>query len=552
MPKAYLYFHTLRHLRPIQIFGRVWFRLHHPKPDLSPAPPLRPRRSGWTPPALHRQSMHGIDDFTFLGERRRVTTPADWNNPGWDKLWLYNLHYFDDLNAAGAESRKAWHEPLVSRWIEENPPATGNGWEPYPISLRIVNWVKWILGGNTPTDAMLHSLAVQARFLSKRLETHLLGNHLLANAKGLVFAGCFFSGREADEWLATGMRILEREIPEQVLPDGGHFERSPMYHSIILEDLLDLINITGAFEPDLPPRWAPLRQTWPDVAVRMRNWLQAMCHPDGEIALFNDAAFGIAPPPSELESYSSRLGLPAICQEHQRVVHLADSGTIRIQEGSATCFIDAAPIGPDYLPGHAHADTLSFELSLGEQRVIVDSGTSCYGNSPERQRQRSTPAHNTVCLNGENSSEVWGGFRVARRARPFGLRIHQDADGASVVCSHDGYKRLPGKPVHQREWTLRASEFFVEDHVISNSTKPVGAALSRYHFHPDVQVSLSSSEREGSLLLPDGRTIAWQVTSGKAALVPSTYHPEFGKSLPNTCLQVRFEGSQSSIRFQWG
>nr|AIA14495.1 Unknown Function [uncultured bacterium] len=167
--------------------------------------------------------------FRFLNAEREVLTQADWNAAGVDKLWLYNLHYFDDLNAADAGARSAWHRASIEKWIAENPPDTGNGWEPYTLSLRIVNWIKWALAGNALTPTALHSLAVQCRYLSRRLEYHLLGNHLFANAKALVFAGLFFEGPEADAWLRTGLDILRREVPEQVLPDGGHFERSPMY-----------------------------------------------------------------------------------------------------------------------------------------------------------------------------------------------------------------------------------------------------------------------------------------------------------------------------------
>ncbi|MFO1266416.1 MAG: heparinase II/III family protein [Rubrivivax sp.] len=109
--------------------------------------------------------------------------------------------------------------------------------------MRIVNWIKWFLAGEPAQAPWLASLAVQARWLAQRLEWHLLGNHLFANAKALFFAGLFFEGREADEWLATGARILERELPEQVLDDGGQFERSPMYHALALEDVLDLLNV---------------------------------------------------------------------------------------------------------------------------------------------------------------------------------------------------------------------------------------------------------------------------------------------------------------------
>src|SRR5690606_4780416 len=112
-----------------------------------------------------------------------------------------------------------------------------------------------------------------------------------------------------------------------------------------------------------------------------------------------------------------------------------------------------APVGPDYLPGHAHADTLSFELSLFGQRVLVNSGTSCYGHGSERIRQRGTTAHNTVVVDGADSSEVWSGFRVARRARAINPEVH-DHQGLEASCSHDGYHRLPGRVTHHRRWRL--------------------------------------------------------------------------------------------------
>jgi uncharacterized heparinase superfamily protein len=187
--------------------------------------------------------MVAEDTFVFLNESRSITSKASWNDTAVEKLWLYNLHYFDDLNADGAVTRREWHRRLIERWIEESPPGYGNGWEPYPSSLRIVNWIKWTLSGGELSPRAIASLAVQIRFLCNRLEFHLLGNHLLANAKALIFAGAFFEQEEGEGWLAKGLAILRREIPEQILADGGHFERSPMYHGIILEDFLDIENI---------------------------------------------------------------------------------------------------------------------------------------------------------------------------------------------------------------------------------------------------------------------------------------------------------------------
>src|SRR5262249_17975544 len=148
--------------------------------------------------------------------------------------------------------------------------------------------IKWVCSGHVPLEAAVHSLAVQARYLRRRLEYHLLGNHLLANAKALVFAGAFFDGDEALDWRATGLGILDRELSEQILADGGHFERSPMCHSIVLEDVLDLVALTRVF-PSAAPR--EVVERWEAIARDMSRWLSAMCHPDGDIAFFNDAAF---------------------------------------------------------------------------------------------------------------------------------------------------------------------------------------------------------------------------------------------------------------------
>ena len=336
--------------------------------------------------------------FRFLNEERALETAGDWDSPQAAKLWTYNLHYFDDLNAMDAPQRAGWHRALMRRWIAENPPGSGPGWEPYSLSLRIVNWIKWALAGNDLDDDSRHSLAVQVRYLAGRLERHLLGNHLFANAKALVFAGCYFDGDEAAGWMRCGMDILAQQIPEQILADGGHFERSTMYHALAYEDMLDLANVGAAFPQAMAP-WAATVAGWQAVIARMGRWLAAMCHPDGEIGFFNDAATGIAPAPSDLFAYARRLDheVPAIDED---VVWLDESGYIRLRLGRAVMLIDVAPLGPDYLPAHGHADTLSFELSLDEQRVIVNSGTSRYGLGPGRELERATSAHSTVEVDG--------------------------------------------------------------------------------------------------------------------------------------------------------
>jgi len=537
--------HTVRHLRPVQVVGRLWFHAHQPTPDLSPAPEIRVAGGPWQPPARRLPSLLSQNSFCFLNQGHAIETPSGWNHPDWDKLWLYNLHYFDDLNAESTEDRMSRHRALIGRWLMENPPAVGVGWEPYPISMRLVNWIKWVLAGNALDPAWARSLAVQARYLRRRLEYHLLGNHIFTNAKALVFVGLFFQGDEAQHWLKKGLALLNRELNEQILPDGGHFELSPMYHSVILEDLLDLLNLLRAY-PD-----AGVDSAWEarlcGLIAAMRQWLAVMCHPDGEIALFNDAAFDIACPPAELETYATRLDLPACAPASHPIHHLAETGYIRLNHGATCVLLDVARIGPDYIPGHAHADTLSFELSLFGRRVLVSSGTSRYGTSPERERQRGTAAHNTVVVDRQDSSEVWSGFRVARRARPEGLGVEQTQDAIQVRCAHDGYRRLPGRPRHKRRWKLGQGYLSVRDEIEGSFAQ----AQARFHFHPDLSVEIHDGCSRGRLRMPGGQAVRVEIRSGRGVLEKTTYHPRFGVSEPNSCLRVNLVGRVSEIELHW-
>ena len=545
--QARLYWHTLKYLRVSQIYHRLRFNLWRPKVNLLPPPPLTRPSGQWVMPAERRPSMTASRVWLLLGESGHL------HELGWDgsqrgKLWRYNQHYFDDLNAEGAADRQKWHSELLSDWVANNSPGVGSGWEPYPLSLRVTNLIKWATRGVKLQPAIVHSLAVQVRWLSERLEYHLLGNHLFANAKALVMAGVFFEGPEADKWLVAGLGILQREIPEQILPDGGHFERSTMYHALALEDMLDLINITRCYSDRLSSAQRQQVVEWPPLTQGMLTWLKAMCLGDGEISFFNDAAFDMAPRTPDLEGYARRLIGPSKIFLPP-LLHLEDSGYVRINHGSAIALLDVARVGPDYLPGHAHADTLSFELSLGKQRVLVNSGTSQYGSGKERLRQRGTAAHNTASFKDQNSSEVWGGFRVARRAYPVGLEIEQFRDFSitKIQCGHDGYKRLPGRPMHYRRWSMGCGRLTVTDQLEGKSLQ----AEARFHFHPSVELKVLHGSADGGVKLPDGQEVLWHIAHGRARLENSTWHPRFGEIEPNFCLVVQLLHGSSTVHFSW-
>jgi uncharacterized heparinase superfamily protein len=407
------------------------------------------------------------------------------------RLQQYTLHYHERPD-----------EELVRSWIEANPQGRGVGWEPYPLSRRISNWIKWLLGGVFAAPEIRQSLASQAEWLARHVEFHLLGNHLFENAKALVFAGCFF---QRGAWLRTGLELLRQETPEQILPDGGHFERSPMYHSLILEDLLDLVNL-GRVYPGLLPDWS-------GEAARMSGWLKQMLHPDGQIAFFNDSAFGVAPEPMLLFDYAARLGIEPV-----RVL-LAESGYIRLQNETTVVLFDAASIGPDYQPAHAHADTLSFELSHRGQRFLVNSGVSTYDAGPERQWQRGTSAHNTLRVDGCDQSEVWSAFRVARRARPCDVRTDHRS---WAEAAHDGYRRLENPVTHHRRIELHHDRLAITDTLDGHGMHEIEMF---FHIHPDASADIRLDSRL------------------TRAVEDTRFHPRFEQAIPNRTIVGRYRGA---------
>jgi uncharacterized heparinase superfamily protein len=393
-------------------------------------------------------------------------------------LVLYNLHYLDELNASLADASKDERRNLLVRWIEENKPLKGVGWEPYPLSLRIVNEVKWILAGADADASILNNLHQQAQALSQQVEFHILGNHLLANAKALTFAGCFFDDRDSQRWLDKGIQLLEAEVSEQILADGGHFELSPMYQAIIAEDFLDLLNLARAFDVDL-------RIDLEDVIERMLHWLGVMTHGNGELSHFNDSTQGIAATLDALRRYADRLGIATQTKPTGPTTYLADSGYLRRTFDDYSLLIDIAELGPSYQPGHAHCDCLSFEMSIGDSRVLVNTGISTYDMCDQRTAERGTSAHNTVSIDGVEQSEIWGAFRVARRASPEEIKV----SNAEVSAQHDGYRRIG--ITHRRRFCFDDNGTTIVDSLTGNDSGR-RKAIAHFHFHPTIEVTLEN------------------------------------------------------------
>ncbi len=523
------YWHTIRYLRPIQIYGRLKLYIKKTSIDLSPKFDLNDILYEWTEAVRNKKSMTNKSTFMFLNESGYIQSSDDWNEGTHSKLWFYNLHYFDDLCANNSHQRNDWHREMIEKWITDNPVGVGIGWDPYPLSRRIVNIIKWSLAGNNLEKHWNESLLFQTRYLEKNIEIHIMGNHLFSNAKALYFAGLYFSGKEANRWRKKGENIIRRELREQILRDGGNFELSTMYHSIFLVDLLDIYNISRAFKKKLHLKIK-------DYIFQMYKWMKVMVHPDKEISFFNDAALCIAPSPDEITKYCKRLLGPKNFDEldseinSKNLIELSESGYTKICIGKISIILDRASIGPDYLPGHAHADTLSFELSHEQQRVIVNSGTSVYQDEKRRYIERSTSSHSTIEIDGKSSSQIWGNFRVAKRAKIINSHTEKNDKLIKVSGCHDGYKRIGGSPIHCREWLIVGNTLTITDRISGTGIHSIKNILP---LHPAIKVN-QKSQNKVALECKGNNILSIEFGDhGRLEVQNSLYNPEFGLSIGN-------------------
>jgi uncharacterized heparinase superfamily protein len=528
---------TVRYLKPVQFYWRIYLRLNRWRAfDMRVPVPLTVR--DWPMiAAAAKWPSYRDGSLVFLNQAADASLPIAWNDAQQSKLWLYNLHYFDYLQQPQIVQADA--EALMQDWIAANQPGCGNGWEPYPISLRVVNWIKFLHGRDLQLalgDTVRASLYLQLRYLFRHLEYHLLGNHLFKNAVALIYGGLYFDSDEAARWLHKGLAILRAQLDEQVLADGGHFERSPMYHALILEDVLDCLNALSQYPQAVAADLALLS----DKAAQMLQFMADTLHPDGEIGFFNDCAIGIAPAPQRLFDYARRLGLDGPQQQPADGLSLIEKpqfGLYVLQNARSRMLFDAGCIGPDYLPGHAHCDTLSYELSIDGRRCIVNSGTYQYAGS-ERNRFRATAAHNTVQVDGQEQHEIWSTFRVARRGYPSAVSADVTAQGLLLSAAHNGYSRLPGSPLHKREVRADTDSWIIVDTVTGADAH---AMKSFVHLHPDVAV-LEQAVEHVVLSIADRQFVIQMMDQLEWELISGVFAAEFGMKQANKTLVLSKTG----------
>jgi len=563
---------TVRHLRASQLWWRcvaVAGRCR-PAPRLAePDPGVIERRSlaGNFPdlPEFHRDGPSGqaLVQELALGRFTHLNRSVDIGRerPDWHlgpvaehRLWTVTLHYHAwavELARTAASSGPEADEAgellahYLGDWIErcslEASGARTLAWNSFAVATRMTSWIRaWLRLRERPPRAwaaleprLVASLWKQAGYLERHLEWDLRGNHLLRDLVGLAWAGRFFTGPDARRWLARSAALVPEQIAEQVLPDGGHFERSATYQLHVMEDLLSLALL---LEPGEAVE--ELRFAW----ARMAEWLAWLRHPDGFVPLFNDGGMHALCEPARMLALGSSLGLEIDAEPRSGGKLFQDTGLVVWHGDPWDVFFDVGRIGADHVPGHGHADSLSVECSFRGQRVFVDPGTFAYDNDAQRQHDRATPAHNTVCIDGANSSEVWHIFRVGRRAWPEDVRAEFSSRGFRASAAHTGYRHLPGRPLHRRqvEWQ-RGAPLILVDTLEGRADHHVQGGLL---VDPAWQVA---SHAGGWTLSSAGRRLNVRVRGEgfepRLEAEPAVYHPDYGVEVATRRLTWRGKGA---------
>lgn len=465
----------------------------------------------------------------LLQQRVRLASPLDWRlaeRADRPLLLAFQLHAMEWVEALDDAAFQA----AVADWIERVTPRAHarDAWHPFVISLRSVVWMQQLANRAARLDAAFvaaaeRSLAAQVRALEGDLELDLGGNHLLKNLKALLVAGAYFAGPEANRWTRRGRALLERELSEQMLADGMHFERSPAYHAQVLADLVEC----RAVLPD-----GALRARLDAVLARAAQALADLTHPDGACSLFNDGGLHMSYAPGEvLAAVERAIGVRARARS---VFALDAAGYHGARRGKSYVVADCGAIGPDHLPAHGHADALAFEWTVAGERLVVDAGVFEYRPGELRDLARSTRSHNTVTLDEHDSCELWSSFRVGRRPDVRRTRWETSEDGFVLEGSHDGFAHLAGVPIHRRCFRATPDEIRIEDRVEGGAGQ---IARARLLLHPGCRVI---REALCAVTIRRGRAAARIVSDAPIDVVDADWFPDFGVRIATKQLVVEY------------
>ncbi len=531
----------------------------------------------WPGDADHGRAIMG-GEFTFAGRAIPIVSqdPAAasaatepgiafvWSPAGTDPAWRAALHSFawlKDLRIVGGAPPRQWARAMIDDWMTQHQRWSALAWRPDVLATRLCSWMTiadfLLPGADEAFTARFHdSLMRQARHLQRAVPSDLMGSRLLTAIKGLIYAAaCLPLGAKR---LTRATDLLSRELTAQVLGDGGHVERSPREQLAVLRDLIDMRATLAAAQLEIPD----LLQGAID---RMAPMLRFFRHGDGALALFNDSVENEAWLIDLVLTQSDAKGKPLSSAPHSAFERIAANRTLLL--------IDVGAPPQSGYESHCFAGTLSFEMSVGKDRLIVNGGAGVGGSPVWRRAMQSTLAHSTLTIDDRNSSEIFDDEGLfSSPARPLGRIVgrrpervacrRDEAEGAVwLEGSHDGYLK-PFGLIHRRRIylspsgdDLRGEDLLVlPDGVTQVKADVLGKPFTlRFHLHPTVRSSLVQDGAAVLLGLSGGGGWRFRSAGGnhQPKLEESVYLGQRGKPRRNEQIIVTGEIGPEGAMIKW-
>lgn len=425
-----------------------------------------------------RQAIYNPKNHSFLllNQKVQLGSHINWDHAANGRLWSFHLHYFDWLNDPFLDVEKALDS--IIQYIDYQFKSKINK-HSYPASIRIVNWIKFCTRHRIVDPRITASLYEQSHRLAAFPEYEIMGNHLLENGIALVWAGLYLG---SSSFLENGRSIVAHQLPEQILSDGAHFERSPSYASAILKNILELLFLLRHQNAEID-----LSKLLEINSSRILSHLFILIKGAPFYPNFNDSNEQMAISFPDLVGLAQHLGIA------YDELALGESGFLRFDGNDFHVIFNSGRLNASYQPGHAHADAFTFILNYKGAPIIVDPGVSVYEVSERRLLERSTGLHNTVSVEGANSVDVWSSFRLAKRCVIKTLSKSFN----DIEIEHDGYLNKY-KITHNRQLTCSANSVQIIDRLIGWNGQSLGLHL---HFHPSVIVEVRRNNMNDSYVI---------------------------------------------------
>jgi uncharacterized heparinase superfamily protein len=505
---------------------RAMARLPKLRSGRVPDAPALPVRDPWPgDPARGARLLKGELEY---GGAVGVIKPASWANGAGSAVLRTGMHGFTwlrDLRALGTDAARLRARALVADWMAAQPSHSVVR-RPDVTGARIAAWLgHYDFFAASADDGfrqkLMARLVADARALSAAMPAEELDGRALTALKGLIAAAVALPDHAA--FLTRALRFLPQEIGRQVLPDGCHAERSPAAHLAVLQDLAEIRALLQAAQAQPPAALA-------NAIERMALALRVFRHGDGSLALFNGTR---EEPATLIDLVLTQAGRGASGRVPPA---LPDGGFERLQAGRTVLIVDCGPPPPPALDRHTHAGTLSMELSVGRDRMIVNCGAAPAAGQGWQDATRATAAHSTLVIADLNSSELRQDG-LGRRVEH--VEVHrQEANGAHwLEAAHDGWKK-PFGAIHRRRLYVAESGEDVRGEDIVEAAAPQPFVL-RFHLHPTVTANLQQDGEAVLLRLPSAGGWRLRADGARLSLEESIY---LGGSAPRRSEQVVLTG----------